>query len=168
VSQLKTTHRKVIAMNNVLRTLREESTLGNVRLSYAIAKNIRYMEADINTIKEIGKPDDEYMKFENARLKLNNECAQKDSRKQPRIIDNRFVIDPEKQVIFDDGMTALQAEHKAAIEAHDHKQKDLEKMLDDECSIDTYPIKLSWLPPSFKPGDIEILLELFEDDLAPN
>jgi len=166
VSQLKTTHRKVIAMNNVLRTLRDSTVLNNVRLSYAIAKNIRYMEADIEVIKEVGKPDDEYMKFETARIKLNNDCAQKDSRKQPRIIDNRFVIDPEKQAIFDDGLVALQEEHKVAITAHDQKQKNLEKMLDDECTVDAYHIKLSWIPPTFKPGDIEVLMELIEDDLV--
>ena len=168
MNQIKTTHRQVVTMNNILRSLREVSNLNNIHLSYSIAKNIRLMEQHLATFKDIGKPSEDYMKYENARIKLNAECAQKDARKQPRIIDNKFIIDPEKQVFFDESMKALVEEHKSAIDEQNKKQMDIEKMLDDECTIDVHKMKLSWFPNTFKPGDLEILMDLIEDDLEAN
>jgi len=165
MSKMNTTHRRVANMGNVFRALKDSTTLNNIHLSYAIAKNIRLIEQHFATFKDIAKPTDDYMEFENARVKLNVEYAQKDGRKQPRIIDNKYIIDPEKQEQFDVAVNTLREEFKNVIATYEQKQRDIEKMLDDECEVDLYPIKLSWISADFKPGDLEILMDLIEDDL---
>lgn len=163
--KIKTTHRRAIAAMNVLQSLRETQGAENIRYPYAIAKNIRLLEQHMASLRDIAKPDSAYVAFDSERVGLNVKYCQMDGRGRPRVVNNNYVIDPEKQVDFDVELIALKERHHDAIAAHEMKQKSVEAMLDNECEIDVYIIKLSWVPNNAKPGDVEVLMDFIEDDL---
>jgi hypothetical protein len=166
MDKVTTTHRRAANMLQTLQGMKDILGSTNIRFPYAVAKNTRYLEQHIVTLRELTKPDESFMKFDKERVDLNIKYSQKDGRGRPRTANNSYIIDPEKQVDFDAELNILRDEHRVAISIHEEKNKKVEAMLDDSCEILYYSIKLSWIPASIKPGDLEILMDLIEDDLG--
>ena len=165
MDKVTTTHRRAANMLQTLQGMRDLPGSSNIRFPYAVAKNTRYLEQHISTLRELTKPDESYMKFDKERVDLNVKYAQKDGRGKPRTANNSYIIDPEKQVDFDGELTILREKYYGAIFEHEEKTKKVEAMLDDSAEVDCYMIKLSWFPINSKPGDVEILMDLIVDDL---
>jgi hypothetical protein len=165
MDKVTTTHRRAANMLQTLQGMKDILGSTNIRFPYAVAKNTRYLEQHIVTLRELTKPDESFMKFDKERVDLNIKYSQKDGRGRPRTANNSYIIDPEKQADFDNELIALREQYQGAIMAQEDKTRKVESMLDDSCEIELYSIKLSWVPTSVKPGDMEILMDLIIDDM---
>lgn len=161
---IKSTHRKIAVMHKSLMSIRDIKA-NNIRFPYAVAKNIRSFESHIAGVRELTAPDVDFRKYDKERVELNVEYSLKEKNNRPRIINNQYIIDPERQAEFDAKIIGLREKHADALKGMDERQKAVEAMLDDECEVSVYKIKLSWIPSDIRPSDLESIMDIIEEDI---
>ncbi len=77
----------------------------NKRFSYALIKNIKIIQEEIEKLNEIIKPNDEFLKFEDERIQICNSHCVKDENGEPDLDGDEFkIIDKDK---FDESLKPL-------------------------------------------------------------
>ena len=86
----------------------------NDKLVYALAKNIRKIKLELEVIREVNKPLDNFSKFEDERIKLCKEHANKDKNGKEIVTNNSYDIKNKEK--FEKDLEKLKEKHKEAIE----------------------------------------------------
>jgi hypothetical protein len=125
-----------------IRAEKKEKPPKDLRLRYAITKNIRLMEGEMKDIKTSG-----YDAFETKRITTIREHAKKDA---------------EGQIITDNGNMVLENvdELNKKLEALQTEYADLFKFLDEECEIEPFLISVETLEDiemSLGPQDLAVI-----------
>ena len=126
-------------------TLNGMTDIKNTKLSYAILKNLKKIDAELEIIKELqGKKVEGYEDFENARIALCIEQADKDDNGEAIIENNAYkVTDLEA---FQKELDKLEDEHREAVDAKQKQQKEFVELLNEECDLDFHKVKETDLP----------------------
>lgn len=138
----------------------------NVKFSYAIAKNRMKITSEVEAIQEALKPAADFMKYENARLKLAQEYADKDDEGRVKIDGGNFSI-TENLTKFNEKLDALKAEHKEAIDVQEAKADEIDALLKESFEFKPHMIKFENFPEEIEPQVFEVFMQcgLVEDDL---
>jgi hypothetical protein len=119
--------------------LMQMSRMPGVKVAYMVAKNRRKIDAEIKAMESglIVGEGDPIAKYDDARLQLCKEYAEKDPAGEPVIIkegkeQGNFKIPDEKRAEFEQGVTQLKTIYKDALDARDALVKSYEKMCKEE------------------------------------
>ena len=124
--------------------LHKAKELKGVKFAYAVVKNIRLIDREIDILKKIAEPSDQYKEYDKQRTDLCEVQAKKDDKGEPIIVNNNYVISD--LVSFNKEMLALQDTHKDAINSHAHKLKELEAIMKEDANINLYTISIDSIP----------------------
>jgi hypothetical protein len=136
----------------------------DVNFAYAIAKNKKTLEPEVTALQEAGKPSEEYIAYENERMKIATKYAQKDEKGNPVMKGNGLFIEPANVAGFDKESEKLNDKHKKVIAEQEKRNKDVETLLNTEMTVELYPIKFDSVPKEITPLVVEILLPLIVVD----
>lgn len=135
-----------------------------VKFHYLILKNKQIIQPEVDNIREIGKTSERYQLFDNKRIKLCNDFAEKDENGQPVIRDNSFVIIPDKKQEFDSSLDALKLEFKDAIDELENKKKEIDELMEEDIEIPFVKIPLSVIPEDLLGKEVEVLFDIISDE----
>jgi len=160
---MKTKRENVISVFGVMNVLSEEKT--TAKGAYAIAKNKKIAEGEVKAIEEAQKNviiPDKFKEYDEKRIKLCEELADKDKDGNPVKINNgqQFAISPESQEVFNEKLQSLREEYKEAIEEKDKVEKDFLDLLAEEVEVDFHKVKIDDLPDNVTASQIEALDEI--------
>lgn len=130
----------------------------NVKFSYAVARNRHLLETEVKSVQEAISPAQEFLIFEQARIALAKDYADKDDSGNPKIVRNSFVV-TEKLSEFNEKMAALREKHTDAIAAQTAREGDINKLLEEEFVFEPHKIDFDILPEEISPEVIEVFIQ---------
>jgi len=134
---------------------------GSVKFAYAVAKNRKCLQGEVETLKELIKPSKEIEEFETKRVKLCQDMSEKDENGAPVIKGNVFVMaDPPA---FEAKFKELQEEYKVNLEEHAQKKQDFDTLLEEPSDIEFFKVKLENFPNEISAVQMEWLMNLVEE-----
>ena len=145
-------------------TLHESLTslakIKSTKFGYFVLKNLKIIEPEIDTLREMGKSSEGLRAYEKKRVGLCVELSEKNEDGTPKVVNNEYVIlDMET---LNTRLLTLRSEHKDDFDAEELKLKDLNVILQDEIDFELYKIKLDSIPDGLSAEDLLALDELIE------
>lgn len=153
-------------MVNLYGVLKEvENEKASIRFSYAAAKNIKAIEVEVNALQKIIQtPVEGGEEYEKERLEVLKKYAEKDEKGKPILYNNQYKILPENMDHFNAEMKQLEEKHKDAIDRLKERNKELEKLLQEEIEIPLQMVTLDELPQELTPLQVEMLMPMIKND----
>lgn len=136
---------------NKLQGLRYHSD--NKNFSYALIKNIKAIEQDINKLNEVIKPTEEFLQFEQERLAICQSHSIKDDNGDPLLNGDEFQIENIEK--FNEDLIPLKTKYQDML---NYRQEQIEKynsLLDQEIEMELVKIGPDDLPDTITPNEIE-------------
>lgn len=135
-----------------------------VKFHYMILKNKQAIEPEIESIREIGKPSQDYQEFDSKRIQMCNEFCEKDESGKPAVVNNNFVIPDDKKKAFEDALTALKEEYKEALDSVDSKRQEIDELMEEDVDLPLVKIPLSVIPNDLLGQEVEALFDIIDDE----
>jgi hypothetical protein len=157
--------RDLFSILGILDQMNNEKT--QVKFAYAMAKNRKKIQAEVEVLRESVKSSPEMEEFEKKRLVLCHDMAQKDDEGKPLTkggagnLGPMFVI--ADQEAFNTAFDALKEEYKDALELQDLKRKEFEALLDEEAETELHKIPLDVFPNNISTAQMEWLMYFVEE-----
>ena len=179
---MKVKREQVLNIFGILQSLSNEKV--SPRGAYNIAKNKQLAEIELKVYQEAqkqAKTPEGIIKFEEKRLQLCEESAEKDEEKKAKKIDilnpmtgrleknqdgstkQMFDITEENRTVLQKTLDELaETEFKEAFEERDKIEEGFKKLLEEEIDMSFVKIKIDDLPSKITPTEIETLEVLLE------
>lgn len=154
------TNERLIRLWNVLSELGKEKS--DVKFAYAIAKNKKRVEPEINALTDAQKLTDEFQAYEKKRIEICNEMCKKDDDGNNVTDNGEFKIEDKPK--FNKKIEKLQKEYKEDIDEQKKRIDDFNDILKAKVEMDFYNIKAEYLPKDIKPDHLELLLDFLEGE----
>jgi len=119
------------------------------KFRYALARNCDRIETELKILSKCNTPDNEFIKFNQERVKLCNEYCAKDDKGKAIMIpagSGRKDYDIQDQSAFDIDLEELKEKYAKAIETEEARVEEIKEMLEIEVEIERYDIQLDWVP----------------------
>lgn len=123
----------------------ESSDLKGDKFAYAILKNRKVVDKKVEEAKVILAPTKEYLKFDDARVKLAKKFADKGANGEPLVANQNFVIT--KKVEFDKALKELMKSHDKVVKERDKQLKAYNNSLEKTIEIELYMISPEEISP---------------------
>lgn len=136
---------------NKLQGLRYHSD--NKKFSYALIKNIKSIESDINELNEIIKPNEDFLQFEQERISVCKSHAIKDENGEPILNGDEFQIENMEQ--FNADLEPMKVKYQDVLSKRQKQIEEYNTLLDEEIQEDLIKIGPDDLPDGITPNEIE-------------
>ncbi|MCK5611917.1 hypothetical protein KAR91_59150 [Candidatus Pacearchaeota archaeon] len=130
----------------------------SVKFSYGIAKNKVVIRDEITALEEARKSSEAFNEYENKRVTLAREYADKDENGSPKIQDNSFVLTTNKE-LFEKEFEELKDQYKDELVEREKQIKDFEELLEE--TVDDYEgmkINFKDIPENIDPTIMECFI----------
>ena len=132
----------------------------NGKLAYAIAKNRRILDQEIESLKETIKHTEKYKEYDSKRIELAKKHAKKDENDVPVEKDGNFLL--EDEVAFKKELEVLQTEYKEAIDDMEKKFDAFNTLLEEEFTTELYTITEDMIPETATANEVYTLLKIIK------
>lgn len=143
------------------------TTVGNlsgVKFAYAIAKNKKVIETEIEVLKESVKPSEKFTEYEKKKAEIVKKYADKDEKGNYKAdANNQYVVETQK-VEFEKEVAPLNEEYKEEIDKRDAQVKEFnEVMLKAEAKFIPFKIKKEDVPVNITVAQTTAIFSLIEE-----
>jgi hypothetical protein len=164
---------EIINLNTKLNEFAE--TKGSIKFSYAIAKNVKLIEEELEAVKKAFNIPKEYIAYEEKRTALAEKFSEKDENGNPKKRTKQVNINgtmqaAEEYVLLDDSkkkfeteLATLREDYKDALENYASVTKEYEEFMNENLDINFYKITYADLPGSLSPKDVYAIFEIIKD-----
>lgn len=150
--------------------------LSGVKFAYAVSRNLSILKPELESLEKAAKPTDEYMKFEDERIKLVEKFAEKDEKgkaKQVPMVSNprqtEYVIDKDKQEELDKEFGELKEKHKEAVEGREKQIKEYNELLKSEApKLEFHKVSIDQVPAQINVTQMHSIREYMVEDNVPS
>lgn len=134
--------------------------LTGIKLNFAIIKNMKLLEAEIESIQKALKSDEKFEEFEKKRVELLDKYGLKKN--------GNFVSENNQVVLkdaegFDKEFSVIQEQYADIISSRAQQLKEYSELLQQENDIQLKKIDISWMPEDIETKDMNILYPLIEE-----
>lgn len=136
---------------NKLQGLRYHSD--NKKFSYALIKNIKSIESDINELNQIIKPNEDFLQFEKERISVCRSHAIKDENGEPILNGDEFQIENMEQ--FNADLEPMKVKYQDVLSERQKQIEEYNSLLDEEIQEDLIKVGPDDLPDGITPNEIE-------------
>lgn len=143
--------------------LHSVANLKGVKFSYAVARNMKTAEKEIEAINKSLEPYEGYKEFEDKRLELCKEFAKKEMG-NPVIKNDKYIIDEDRKELFDENVEGLKKIYKESIDERKKQVDEFNKMLDeDEVNIFIHKVDFEELPKDLTPNQMLLIMPMIAE-----
>jgi len=141
--------------------IQQVSQLKGVKFAYALVKNKQKINQEFDFIKQtIESNQKEFAEFDKKRNELCVKFSKKDAKGIAIIENNNFII--EGKEAFNAALDQLKAMLPDEAEKYDTSIKEYESLMNDECKIEFFKIKITDIPSDITASQMEMIEELIE------
>lgn len=124
---------------------------GGARFAYAISKNKKFIQEELELVEKSLIQSDEYKAYEAKRIELCKKHSHKDENGEAKMTNNTFdIID---RAAFDTELKVLQEAYSVELENHLKKVEEYNKLLETDTEITFFKIKLEIVPDTYQDKD---------------
>lgn len=157
------TKQEVVDLWNVLNDL--SSLKGPVKFGYAVSKNKRLLQPEVQAIQEATRPKAEFMEFEKARLKLAEKYCERDKDGKPKMVkvgtQTHYTFSNLNRPLFEAELHILGQQHQEVLESKAAQDKEVQEfLLSKSDKIKLHSVRLEDCPADGISADqIDVLLD---------
>jgi hypothetical protein len=145
----------LISLYNALKKV--EGKQFSVKFSYFVAKNKVLLKDEITALEEAAKPNPKFLEFDEKRVKLASDMADRDENGKPKVQNNSFTI-TEKFNKFREELDALRKKYNQDIIDQEKSVKEFEDILNEDFNYKGTKIDFKNIPDEIEPSFLEILI----------
>lgn len=149
----------IYQLYNGLQTIRG---LEGVKFNYAINRNISLTKPEVEAIQAASNPSEIFIAFENERVALAQKHAKKNEDGSPKTVGSKYEV--EDQAAFDAEFAALKETHKEAVAQREQQIKDVEKLLEEESTIELHKISMEEIPEKITTEQMSVIFPLITEN----
>ena len=135
--------------------------LQGVNFAYDVAKNSQIIKHELMALQEAVKPSDKFIEFDQKRIELCREHAEKDEKGGSIIVGSEFSI-KDKQA-FDADLANLRDEFRDVQDARENQIKEYEQLLEEPCDLNFHKVSKDDLPENITAEQMLGIIEIVED-----
>ena len=153
-------------LESVLATLNGIYNLQGVKFSYGVIKNKNLIQREIDTIKDLFKPQKGFMEYQEKRIKLCQKFSRKDEKGNyiyVNITPNNRDFAIENQELFDKELEKLQKEYRKEIDFIKKQGEEMALFLDEDVNIKWHKIPMEIVPENITPKEMDAIIEFVEE-----
>ena len=136
--------------------------LTGVKFNYALLKNKKKIQEELEILKTVIKPDKKAEEFEKARIELCKEYCKKDKEGKEIIKQNKFVgLENNKE--FTIAIDKLQETYKETLDKKEAQFKEYQTLLDEEVEIKIHQVALNDVPKELTTKQLESIIEIVKE-----
>ena len=150
---------EVIALYRALNNL---GRLSGVKFAYAVNRNIKQLQTEIDAVQKAIEPTSEFSAFEKERVKVAEEYAEKDGKGKPKVENGQYVFG-DKLDEYQKRYDKLIEEHKPAVDAREKQIEDVNKLLDEEVEVNLYKIPLASVPEGITTAEMNKIMPIIDE-----
>lgn len=154
---------KKVELYTFLNRIKELNNLEGVKFAYAVVKNKKTIQKEVETLEEIKKPSEKHSEYENKRISVCRKYSKKDKEGNPVVINECFDIDEAKKGDFEKELKLLQEEYTKEIKLQNKKIEEFTTLLEEEANIDIHYINYVDLPDNITPSQLEVIYSLIKE-----
>lgn len=147
-------------LNDFLRELKSVNPSG--KAGYAIAKNRKLIEEEIEALESTIKTKDNLNEYNKARIELLEKHAQKDEKgnsiTEIKGNESHYILKDEKA--FEKEFEKLKETHKQAIKDREKQIEDFNKLMQEKANITLFNITEDQIPETATANEVYVLLKL--------
>lgn len=146
-------------------TLDAVSKMSGTRFAYAVAKNKKKLQEEIESIKAAISPPPRLMEYEEKRrgLVMQYAAKTKDGRPDVDAVGNARILDIRA---FEDALAPLKDQYREELEAYEAKTPERGAFLSELVELELHEIPIKHLPKDLKGEDIYMLMPIITGDLS--
>jgi len=148
-------------LSTLFQGLQEVSNFKGVKFAYVVAKNRKLIEEELKTLEEVNKPSEQYLDFEQKRVKLCEQHANKCDNGQPKILGDRYDIT--NMEAFNKDLETLKNEYLTCVIERENQLRESEKLMNEDCKLQLLKINSIYLPNDINGSQIEKIISIIED-----
>jgi hypothetical protein len=137
----------------ILEKLKKVSLTG--KTAYAVARNIKIIEDEIDIMGNMVKPNSDFIKYEKERTELATKHAKKDEKGKAIIENKEYILENKEE--FDKEFAILKEKHKEAIDFRTKQLEDFNKFAEEESKLEFYKINEDEIPETATVDDYYVL-----------
>lgn len=158
------TNNQVFKLQTDLAKLKD---LKGVKFNYCVSKNLALLDGELKALKDTLKMSDEYKAFDQKRVDLAKEFAQKDENGKPKLS-----INPETkessylladQKAFNIAFKKLQEDNQEVVDQRTKQLEDFNLFIEKESTVALYKIKLEDISPEITTEQMVDIYPLIEE-----
>lgn len=136
--------------------------LKNAKFNYAMEKNRRLLEKKVMEFNDATKPDQGFFDYDNARVQLCIEYAEKNDKNEPILENGTYKIPEDKMAELTNKIDELrkQEPHATALKNHEELIAKYEALLEEESGIEPFKIQLENVPNELPKNFIDSLYDI--------
>jgi hypothetical protein len=130
----------------------------NFKFNYAVARNLRRINKEIEDVGKTIEMSDEIKEYEKNRIGLCRKYALTEGA-EPVITDGKFTIDPKNQTIFDDEIRELRVKYADTLTLQEKRLEGYNKALMEDVEIEFHQVKKDDVPKDIHTVELEKILD---------
>ncbi len=135
--------------------------LQGVKFAYAVAKNSQIIKHELKALQEAVKPSDKFIEFDQKRIELCRDHAEKDEKGSSIIVGSEFSIRDRQS--FDIDLEGLREKHAEAVVQREAQVEEYEHLLEESCELSLHKIGKDDLPENITAEQMLGIIEIVED-----
>jgi hypothetical protein len=136
--------------------LQEVSDIRGKDFAYAVFKNKSIVEKELEIFKQLQRtPHPDFQSYEQERHILCVTHSIKDENGQPKILNNRFEIDPLQQIDFQNEFQDLKEKYNDVIQDMQNAEQEYNDFLEKDSTIELIKVKFEDLPENVNASFLE-------------
>lgn len=145
-----------------LKGLNAVGSLQGVKFAYAVGKNRRIVEREVETLQEADKDPEEYEPFNTARIELCQKHCKKNDDGNPFLVNENYIIQTQKP--FDAAMKKLVKKHQEVVDAREQQTKEYDELLKEDSDFKPFMLSLEHVPDDITPGQLGEIIDMIEEN----
>jgi hypothetical protein len=141
------------------------SRIRDTKFAYFIAKNKHLIKGELEAINAARQPPKGFDSYEQERIRLIGEYAQKDERGDPVVIE-KGMFKLQNINKFNESLKDLQCKYAEVLNEIDKKEKELKVFIEEEIEMELLAIKVKSLPKDLASNEMDILMPLLDGTIS--
>jgi hypothetical protein len=139
-----------------------------IKFAYMVLKNLKKVEAEIALIRELDKPIEGIQEFENKRVDLVKQFAEKDEKGEYVVVKDKngapnYKVEGEALANYKIEYAKLEEEYKDALQKRIDLEIGIENIVNEEIELNLHKIELEAFPEDLDANELEVLQICIKD-----
>ncbi len=143
--------------------------LKGIKFAYAVAKNLKIVNSELEIIEKLRMPSKEYIKtYDKERLELCEKYCEKDEKDEPKTNVTGYEFTPENRKKFEREVEELKAKHPGVVKEYEDQIEEYNKMIGEEMEIELFMIDQANIPEDITTGQLSGIIQIVKEEKVEN
>ena len=143
--------------------LRSVGDLCGPKFVYAVAKNARIVQVEVDALQAGMKFSEAAQKYDEERVSLCKKYALENGNGEPKVNGQEYEIDPACRADFDSALKQLRIDHKSAVDERQKQIDEFNALMDEDTAIELHKVSREHIPENITAAQMGVIFDMIEE-----